>query len=162
MWYSNGGQKTGLKKYCLWSKMSGIRIVCQVMWLYHLHTRHLYITHFWAYYPLLSFLIRANIFWRLHFTRVARSTWLLYNLKLDLLLKTLTHILQYLQRLSCSSYRVQGLKVLLMAVVWTSLMNTSAAIISSVEKKFQQSETVINKWKKASSTFYIGLHRLNA
>ena len=33
----------------------------------------LYITHFLAYNPLLSFLIRAHFFWRLHFTRVAKK-----------------------------------------------------------------------------------------
>ena len=33
--YSNGGLKTGLKKACLWSKMFGIWMVCQVGWLYH-------------------------------------------------------------------------------------------------------------------------------
>ena len=31
--YSNSGQKTGLKKVCLWSKMSGICMVHQVTWL---------------------------------------------------------------------------------------------------------------------------------
>ena len=40
--YSNGGLKTGLKKACLWSKMSGIQMVHQVTWLYHLNTRHPY------------------------------------------------------------------------------------------------------------------------
>ena len=36
--YLNGGMKTGLKQACLWSKMSGIRIVR----VYHLNTGHLY------------------------------------------------------------------------------------------------------------------------
>ena len=36
--YSNGGLKTGLEKACLWSKMSGIQMVRQVTWLYHLKT----------------------------------------------------------------------------------------------------------------------------
>ena len=40
--YTNGGLKTGLKKACLWFKMSGIWMVCQVMWLYHLNTGHPY------------------------------------------------------------------------------------------------------------------------
>ena len=40
--YSNGGLKTGLKKACLWSKMSGIQMVRQVTWLYHLNTGHPY------------------------------------------------------------------------------------------------------------------------
>ena len=54
VWYSNGifvsgckmgryltsGLKTGLKKACLWSKMSGIPMVHQVTWLYHLNTGH--------------------------------------------------------------------------------------------------------------------------
>ena len=40
--YSNGGQKTGLKKACLWSKMSSIWMVRQVTWLYHLNTGHQY------------------------------------------------------------------------------------------------------------------------
>ena len=30
IWYSNSGLKTGLKKAYLWSKMSGIQMVCQV------------------------------------------------------------------------------------------------------------------------------------
>ena len=42
VWYLNGGLKTGLKKACLWSKMSDIQIVRQVMWLYHLNTGHPY------------------------------------------------------------------------------------------------------------------------
>ena len=33
VWYLNGGLKTRLKKVCLWSKMFGIGMVCQVMWL---------------------------------------------------------------------------------------------------------------------------------
>ena len=35
--YLNGGLKTGLKKACLWSKMSGIGMVGQVMWLNYLN-----------------------------------------------------------------------------------------------------------------------------
>ena len=37
--YSNGGLNTGLKKSCLWSTMSGIGMVGQVLWLYHLNAR---------------------------------------------------------------------------------------------------------------------------
>ena len=40
--YCNGGLKNGLKKACLWSKMSGIQMVHQVTWLSHLNTRHPY------------------------------------------------------------------------------------------------------------------------
>ena len=43
-WY--GGLKTGLKKACFWSKISGIWMVLQVMWLYHLNTRHPYCSVF--------------------------------------------------------------------------------------------------------------------
>ena len=49
--YSNGGLKTGLKKGCLASKMSGIQMVCQVMWLCHLNTGHPYCPVFrWIWY----------------------------------------------------------------------------------------------------------------
>ena len=40
--YLNGGLKTGLKKACLWSKISGIQMVHQVTGLYHLNTGHPY------------------------------------------------------------------------------------------------------------------------
>ena len=40
--YLNGGMKTWLKRACLWSKMSGIQMVRQVTWLYHLNTEHPY------------------------------------------------------------------------------------------------------------------------
>ena len=49
--YSNGGLKTRLKKACLWSKMSGIRMVHQVTWLNHLNTKHPYCPVFrWIWY----------------------------------------------------------------------------------------------------------------
>ena len=38
----NVGLKTELKKACLWSEISGIQMVGQVMWLYHLITWHQY------------------------------------------------------------------------------------------------------------------------
>ena len=51
VWYSNGGMKTVLKKACLWSKMSGIQNVRQVMWLYQLNTRYPYCLVFrWIQY----------------------------------------------------------------------------------------------------------------
>ena len=40
--YLNGGLKTGLKKACLWSKMSGIQMVHQFTWLHHLNAGHPY------------------------------------------------------------------------------------------------------------------------
>ena len=40
--FLNGGLKTRLKKPCLWSKMSSIQMVSQVMWLYHLNIEHPY------------------------------------------------------------------------------------------------------------------------
>ena len=40
--YSNCGLKTRLKKACLWSEMSSIQMVDQVMWLHHLNTGHPY------------------------------------------------------------------------------------------------------------------------
>ena len=46
--YLDDGRKTGLKKACLWS---GIQMVCQVMWLYHLNTGHPYCPVFrWIWY----------------------------------------------------------------------------------------------------------------
>ena len=42
VWYLNGGLKSGLKKACWKSKMSGIWMVCQVTWLYHMNTWHPY------------------------------------------------------------------------------------------------------------------------
>ena len=44
--YWNGSLKTGLKKACLWSIISGIWMGCQGMWLYHLNTGHPYCTVF--------------------------------------------------------------------------------------------------------------------
>ena len=49
--YLNGGLKTGLKKACLWSKMSYIQMVSLVTWLYHLNTRKPYCLVFrWIQY----------------------------------------------------------------------------------------------------------------
>ena len=49
--YSNGGLKTGMKKACLWSKMSNIQMVGQFTWLYHLNTEHTYCHVFrWVQY----------------------------------------------------------------------------------------------------------------
>ena len=43
-------EKRGVKK-SLWSKMSGIQMVCQVIWLYHLNTVHSYCPVFrWSQY----------------------------------------------------------------------------------------------------------------
>ena len=54
MWdwsHKYGGLKTGLKEACLWSKMSGIQIVRQVMWLYHLNIEQPYCEVFrWIWY----------------------------------------------------------------------------------------------------------------
>ena len=36
----NMSAKQNIEKACLWSKMSGIQMVRQVMGLYHLNTRH--------------------------------------------------------------------------------------------------------------------------
>ena len=39
-WYLNGVLETRLKKACLWSQMSSIRMISQVKWHYNLNTRH--------------------------------------------------------------------------------------------------------------------------
>ena len=62
--YLSGGLKTGLKKACLWSKVSSIWMFNHVTWLYHLNTGR-------PYYPVFRCLVFRWLLYLPHPTNLA-------------------------------------------------------------------------------------------